>query len=160
MVYRFTFFLALIEEYRDDLQGCFHILCVSASCLCISVTFSEPYIMVDRDHLKCSASKHFITLSCCMESVHSIACLFEGCCGLTPAGSSAPHSHSFTPPQVRWERESEGQKQENSWVKIKAVEQVKQKLCTQAKQNKEFFHHFWSASWCSAILRKAGLHHV
>jgi len=36
----------------------------------------------------------------------------------------------------------------------------KQKECVQAKQNMEFIHYFPSAGRCSAISRKAGLHHT
>jgi len=44
------------------------------------------------------------------------------CCGLTPVGSSAPHSCSLsTPLMVGWGGRSKGQKSENLCVDIKTV---------------------------------------
>lgn len=55
-------------------------------------------------------------------------------------------------------RESERQKCENSGVETKTVEiKVKQKLCTQAGQNKKFLHYLHSAGRCAATSRKVGL---
>lgn len=51
-------------------------------------------------------------------------------------------------------------KPENSWVEVMSAQQGKQKLCTQAKQNKEFIHYFPWAGRFSAIPRKEGLHHI
>jgi len=45
-------------------------------------------------------------------------------------------------------------------VEIKTISQVKQKLCTQVKQNKEFIHYFPMAGGYLATSRKAGLCYV
>jgi len=43
---------------------------------------------------------------------------------------------------------------------IKTASRVKQKLHTQARQNKESIHYFPSAGRCSTTSRKARLHHL
>lgn len=66
-------------------------------------------------------------------------------------------SYLLTPSQ--WEGgENPKGKSENMWVETKKVYQVNP--CSQAKHNKEFIQHFPGAGGCSAILRKAGLHHT
>jgi len=46
------------------------------------------------------------------------------------------------------------------WAEVETVSQAKQKLRKQAKRKKAISHYFPLAGRCSAISRKAGLHHV
>lgn len=75
-------------------------------------------------------------------------------CGFTAAQH---HAHSFYPVGCR--SESEGQQQKTSWVETKTAQQVKQKLCTQAKHTGGFIHHFSLVCTCSTTSRKEGLFH-
>lgn len=58
-------------------------------------------------------------------------------------------THSLFPIRMRERKEWE-----NLWFEIKTVKWVKQKLCAQAKQNKEFLCYFPRTGKCSAIPRK------
>jgi len=69
-------------------------------------------------------------------------------CGLTLASGSAPHSCLLRIGRVKVRKLT-------GWDKDSLV--GKQKPC---KQNKKFIHYFPSAGRCSAISRKAGLHHA
>lgn len=77
-------------------------------------------------------------------------------CTLTPAGIQVPcSSHSLTPHHPNGMEERMG-----GMKKMKMKNELKQKLHKQTKQNKEFIHHFPWTSRCSAIPRKARLHHM
>jgi len=62
-------------------------------------------------------------------------------------------THSLTFP--KWNSERNGKlKCENSFVEIDRIYYVKKKLCSQAKQNKEFIHCFLSAGRYSDTSKK------
>lgn len=75
--------------------------------------------------------------------------------GLSPVDSSVTHSHLLTPHEMEWGREQEWYK----WDKYFLIGNIKV-MYTSKKFLQEFIHLFPWAGCCSALLRKAELHHT
>lgn len=78
------------------------------------------------------------------------------CCGLTPAGSSAPRGSALPHLPQRWGGDGKGGSEETR-LEMEAIPRVKEKLRVQAKQEEDPARSLPPAGSCSAISRRAGL---